>query len=30
VIEHVPDPYHFIMWDAPETFRKALAAFLRR
>ena len=30
MIEQVPDSYHFIMWDAPEPFRRSLADFLRR
>ena len=25
---HVPDSYHFIMWDAPELFRRELRTFL--
>jgi len=25
---HVPDSYHFIMWDAPEAFQRELRAFL--
>jgi len=25
---HVPDSYHFIMWDAPELFHRELSAFL--
>jgi pimeloyl-ACP methyl ester carboxylesterase len=28
VIAHVPDSYHFIMWDAPDAFRKTLRSFL--
>ena len=27
-VVRVPDSYHFIMWDAPEAFRRELAAFL--
>ncbi|HYG29535.1 MAG TPA: alpha/beta hydrolase [Allosphingosinicella sp.] len=27
-IVHIPDSRHFIMWDAPEAFRRELAAFL--
>ena len=27
-IVRIPESYHFIMWDAPEAFRRALAAFL--
>lgn len=26
---HVPDAYHFIMWDAPEAFQRELRRFLR-
>ena len=29
VITHVPDSYHFIMFDAPERFRAELGSFLR-
>ncbi|HEY0147643.1 MAG TPA: alpha/beta hydrolase [Allosphingosinicella sp.] len=27
-ITHIPDAYHFIMWDAPEAFQRELKAFL--
>ena len=29
VLKQVPDSYHFIMFDAPEVFRRELAAFLK-